>query len=142
MKENDQLHKYDDILYLPHPVSKKHPPMSLHDRAAQFSPFAALTGHGDSIRETARRTRQKMELDEYQLAKLDDKLQWLREHLSDKPYVRILYFQPDERKEGGAYLTREGVLKKIDAYKRRLQLYDGTLIDMMQISEITVVGLD
>ena len=97
-------HDYDDIINLPHHVSTRHPQMSMYDRAAQFSPFAALTGYDDAIQETGRLTEQKIELDEETLEKLDERFQILQEHLGEQPEVRFTYFKPDERKEGGAYL--------------------------------------
>ena len=119
-------HKYDDIINLPHPVSKRHPPMSLLNRAAQFSPFAALTGHDAAIRETARLTDTFMELDENLKEQLDEKLRLLRENLSQKPEIEATYFQPDERKCGGTYVTIRGRVKKIDEYSRIILFTDGT----------------
>lgn len=133
--------KYDDILYLSHPVSKKHPPMSLHDRAAQFSPFAALTGHSAAIDETARLTERKIELNEEKKAELDRKWQYLRENISRHPFVKITYFIPDERKEGGLYTTVEGCLKKVDSYKGNLVLEDGTEIYFNHIYEMELKNL-
>ena len=122
--------KYDDILYLPHPTSEKHLRMSISDRAAIFSPFAALTGHGDAIRETARLTEQKMELDEDTRAELDRRQAVLLEHIAEQPEVTITWFQPDGRKDGGAYLTTAGRLRKLDEIQRVLVLTDGTKIPL------------
>ena len=122
--------KYDDILHLPHPTSEKHLRMSISDRAAIFSPFAALTGHGDAIRETARLTEQKMELDEDTRAELDRRQAVLLEHIVEQPEVTITWFQPDGRKDGGAYLTTAGRLKKLDELQRVLVLTDGTKIPL------------
>ena len=97
--------KYDDIINLPHPTSQNHPRMSLHDRAAQFSPFAALTGHHAAIAETGRLTDQRIELDESEIARVDAALQHLQELLPERPTVSITYFVPDERKNGGSYQT-------------------------------------
>lgn len=130
--------KYDDILYLPHPVSKKHPPMSIHDRAAQFSPFAALTGHSAAIDETARLTERKIELNEERKAELDRKWQYLSENIASRPRVKITYFIPDEKKEGGLYTTVEGRLKKVDSYKGMLVLEDGTEIYYNHIFEVEI----
>ena len=90
--------KYNDILYLPRPTSAKHPRMPISDRAAIFSPFAALTGHGDAIRETARLTELKMELDEDAKADLDRRQAILLEHIGEQPEVTITWFCPDEKK--------------------------------------------
>ena len=106
--------RYDDIINLPHHVSTKHPHMAPIDRAAQFSPFAALTGHDEAIKETARLTDERMELDENRKELLDARLQLLREHLGEKPTVTFTFFEPDERKSGGAYVTVTGSVKKIE----------------------------
>ena len=127
---------YDDLLYLPHPTSAKHPRMPLADRAAIFSPFAALSGHGDAIRETARLTERRMELDEDAKAELDRRQAVLLEHLGEQPEVTVTWFRPDERKEGGAYLTTTGRLKKIDALGRRLVLLDGTGIPLEDVADL------
>ena len=119
-----ETHKYDDIIHLPHHVSTKHPQMALLDRAAQFSPFAALTGHEDSIRETARRTEAFLELDEDKKNSLMKKMHVLQEYFSEKPEIMVTYFVPDEKKAGGAYVTHRGRIRKIDTYLRRL-LFEG-----------------
>ena len=108
--------KYKEIIDLPHPVSKKHPQMSLRDRAAQFSPFAALTGHSDAIDEAARLTDRRIELDESQIAELDGKLQIIAERIGEHPTVAVTWFRPDEKKAGGAYVEKTGAVKKIDGY--------------------------
>ena len=128
---------YDDMIDLPHPTSKKHPRMSISDRAAMFSPFAALSGHGDAIAETARLTDRRMELDEDTKAELDQKQAVLLEHIGEQPEVTVTWFQPDERKDGGAYVTVTGRLKKIDEVERTLTLLDGTSIPLED-----VVGLE
>lgn len=128
--------KYDDIIDLPHPTSTKHPRMSLLDRAAQFSPFAALTGHESAIAETARLTDKKPELDEDRKEELNLRLQILRKHISDKPEVSITYFVPDTAKEGGAFLQATGFLKRLDDIERTLILQNGTIIPMDDIYEI------
>ena len=121
-------HKYDDIIRLPHHVSARHPQMSIHDRAAQFSPFAALTGHDAAIRETERLTEEWVELDEDSKEQLDERLQMIREHLAERPEITFTFFQPDERKQGGAYRTITGKVKKIDEYEHRILLEDGTAL--------------
>lgn len=121
-------HKYDDIINLPHHVSTKHPQMSLLDRAAQFSPFAALTGHEEAIEETARLTDERMELDENTIEMLDVRLQFLKDRLTEKPIVELSYFLPDEKKQGGSYETMTGTVKKIDLYGHRIVMDDGFCI--------------
>lgn len=135
MKYNDE-HKYDDIIHLPHHVSKKHPRMSLLNRAAQFSAFAALTGHADAIRETARLTDSFVELNEDQKDLLDEQLQLLRENLAQKPECEITCFQPDERKKGGTYVTIQGRINKIDTYRRRIIFTDGTVLPIEYLFSI------
>ena len=125
--------KYDDIIHLPHPTSNKHPRMSIRDRAAMFSPFAALSGHGAAIAETARLTDRRMELDEDTRAELDQKQTVLLEHIGEQPEVTVTWFQPDERKDGGSYVTATGRLKKIDEAARTLILLDGTAIPLEDV---------
>ena len=127
---------YDDMIALPHPASKKHPRMSIQARAAIFSPFAALSGHGAAIAETARLTDQRMELDEDTKAELDQRQVVLLEHIEEQPEVTVTWFQPDERKDGGAYLTATGRLKKIDEVARILSLQDGTSIPLEDVVRI------
>lgn len=125
--------KYDDIINLPHPTSARHPRMPMADRAAQFSPFAALVGHGAAIEETARLTDQKVELTEEGKALLDEKLRLLLETGGEGVFT---YFLPDERKDGGAYITTTGKVKKIDPLEGRVILKDGTAIPIEDIWEI------
>ena len=121
---------YDDIINLPHHVSKKHPQMSLLDRAAQFSPFAALTGHEDAIKETARVTDERMELDENAIMILNARLQLLAERLEQKPVVEIAYFKPDEKKQGGSYEKVIGTVRKIDLYGNKIIMDGGCSISI------------
>ena len=127
---------YDDIINLPHPTSAKHPRMPLYDRAAQFSPFAALTGHGDAIQETARLTETRIELDEDTKAVLDLKQQILADKIDEWPEVSVVWFRPDEKKDGGQYITTTGYLKKIDNIERVLRLADGTTIPLDNVLEL------
>lgn len=122
------MSEYEDIIHLPHHVSKKHPQMSMQDRAAQFSPFAALTGYDAAVEETARLTDRRIELDEYEVQQLDERIRNLFRHLQEHPEVSITYFLPDEKKDGGEYVTVTGSVKKIDLYERKIILMDGTLI--------------
>ena len=124
---------YDDIINLPHPTSAKHPRMSMAERAAQFSPFAALVGHGAAIRETARLTDQKAELTEDEKAVLDEKLCLLLDTGGEAVFT---YFLPDERKNGGAYVTAVGSIKKLDLPGRRVILTGGAIIPVEDILEI------
>lgn len=135
MKYTDQ-HNYDDIINLPHHVSKKHPQMSLSNRAAQFSPFAALTGHKDAIRETARLTDSYIELGEDRKGQLNEQLQLIRENLWQNPECEITYFRPDGRKDGGTYVTVRGKIKKIDEYSHQIALTDGTVLPIRHIFSI------
>lgn len=120
--------KYHDIIHLPHPTSSRHPRMPLIDRAAQFSPFAALSGHDDAILETARLTDGKIEPSEDQQLELDRKMQALIPLLPQHPEIVITYYVPDSVKEGGAYVTFAGNLKKIDSIDHTLYFTDGTTI--------------
>ena len=135
MRENDE-HRYDDMIDLPHHTSKKHPRMPLLDRAAQFAPFAALTGHEAAIKETARLTEDEIELDENRKELLDLRLQQLQEHLSEQRSVTVTYFKPDEKKAGGAYETVTGVVKKVDAYAGKLVFADGQEVELNRIVEL------
>lgn len=128
---------YEDIINLPHHVSNKHPQMSMRDRAAQFSPFAALSGHREAIAETARLTGRKMELDEYEKRKLDEKLIVLQDHISETPEISVTYFCPDENKDGGRYETVRKTLKRIDGTEHVLHMEDGMVIRMDDIFDIT-----
>ena len=127
---------YDDIINLPHPTSTKHPWMPMSDRAAIFSPFAALTGHAAAIQETARLTDQRMELDEDTKAMLDLKQQILADRIAERPEISVVWVRPDARKEGGQYVTTVGQLKKVDDIARILQLADGTTIPLDEVLEL------
>ena len=127
---------YDDIINLPHPTSPKHPRMPISDRAAIFSPFAALTGHAAAIQETARLTDQRIELDEDTRAELDRKQKILIDHIADQPEVTITWFCPDEKKSGGAYVVSMGRLKKVDDVADTLKLADETTIPLNEIVDL------
>ena len=128
--------QYEDIIHLPHHVSKTRPQMSMQDRAAQFSPFAALTGYDAAISETGRLTDERTDLGEETKAMLDMKQQYLLEVISDQPEITVTYFVPDEKKAGGAYVTHRGRIRKIDTYLRRLLFEDGTEVHMQYIFEM------
>ena len=127
---------YEDIINLPHHVSKTRPQMSMLDRAAQFSPFAALTGYDAAIKETGRLTDEKIEMDEDRKTALDMKQTYLIEMLDEQPEISITYFLPDTKKSGGAYVTVTGNLKRFDEYERLLILTDGKKIPMDDIADI------
>ena len=127
---------YDDIIDLPHHVSETHPPMSRADRAAQFSPFAALTGYDVAVRETARVTERRIELDEGVKAELNARLNCILEHLPEHPQVSITYFVPDEKKSGGAYRTVTGAVRKLDSFAKTLPLVDGTVVPMEEMVHV------
>ena len=129
MKNNS----YEDIINLPHPVSKNHPQMPLRDRAAQFAPFAALTGHDAAIKETARLTDERLELSEEVIAQLNE---IIRNNIGIEQKVSITYFIPDAKKAGGSYVTYSGIVKKIDEYEHTIIMTDQTVIPIEQISEI------
>ncbi|MBQ9839041.1 MAG: hypothetical protein IJO56_06110 [Oscillospiraceae bacterium] len=125
--------KYDDIMDLPYPLPTDRPRMSMHDRAAQFAPFAALTGYDAAIREEGRLTDRKIELDESEMYFLDIKQQLLSEAMKEKPSVLITYYVPDDRKAGGKYVSTSGQLKKLDVTGRKCILHDGTVIPVDNI---------
>ncbi len=127
---------YDDIIDLPHHPSKKHPPMSPSQRAAQFSPFAALTGYEDVLEETARLTDRRVELGESEQAQLERQLARLAERIARRPRVKITYFQPDARKAGGAYVTVSGALRRLDPVNRLLVLADGRTVPLAEVAAI------
>lgn len=132
-------HRYDDIIHLPHHQSTKRAHMSLHDRAAQFAPFAALTGHDAAIEETARLTEDEIILDDNAIADINEKLYEIAQHLSEKWKVSITYFRPDEKKQGGAYLTDVGIIQKIKEAEQLVIMDSGIVIKMEQIIKIEVV---
>lgn len=133
---SSDLGEYKDIIDLPHHTSSHHPQMSMEARAAQFSPFAALTGYNDATRETARLTDDKIELSEDEKTVLDCKLQLLQEHIKEQPAVTITYFVPDKKKKGGAYVMVTDNAKKIDSAKRILIMQGETAISLRDIVSI------
>lgn len=127
---------YDDIIHLSRHVSKTRPKMSAIDRAAQFAPFAALTGYDSAVKETARQTDGRVELDESMKNDLSDRLQIITERIKEQPKISITYFQPDSKKKGGAYLTVIGIVKKIDEFERVVIMTDGRSISIDEIFSI------
>ena len=138
MKEdNKDKHNYDDIINLQHHVSSNREHMSILDRAAQFSPFAALTGFDGAIKETARLTDLRIELDEAEKIILDEKLRIVQEQLSKQQQIEFVFFRPDEMKAGGSYICVTGTVKKIEGYERTVVMQDGTRIPIEEIVDIT-----
>ena len=135
MKQNDD-HSYDDIIMLPHYVSKKHPHMPPLNRAAQFSPFAALTGHDEAIRETARLTDAFVEIDDEKKILLNEQLCLIMDNLDCRPEIEVTFFQPDQTKDGGTYTTVCGRVKKIDEYSQKILFTDGTALPIETIFSI------
>lgn len=132
---------YDDILRLTRPQSKKHRPMPMEDRAAQFSPFAALTGYDAAVSETARCTEERIELDPQEAERLGERLAALIKRQQEQPELSLLYFVPDARKAGGAYVTVSGRLKKITDFPRCIYLTDGSRIPIEDIVAVESPGL-
>ncbi len=131
-------HRYDDIINLPHPVSKNHAAMPMTERAAQFSPFAALTGYGDAVAETARLTQERIELDESRKLQIGAVLARARERIREQPEAVLVYFLQDALKEGGSYVTVLGRIRKIDELAQTLSLADGTRIPMADLVELNL----
>ena len=130
------MSEYDDIIHLPHRVSRIHPQMSMEDRAAQFSPFAALTGYEAAVKETARLTDDREELDEDEKTRLNAQLQKISARLQEQPEVMVTYFAPDERKTGGARQTYRGRLRKIDRNRKMLIMVDQTELPIENLLNI------
>lgn len=124
---------YNKIINLPHHQSSTRKRMSNYDRAAQFAPFAALTGHDEAIKETARLTDDCFELGEDKLNDLSAKIQLLADRLSEQPEITVTYFVPDERKSGGSYTDKTGTIRLIDEYERKLIFYDGDRIEIDRV---------
>lgn len=129
---------YADIINLPHHISKKHPQMSLEARSAQFAPYAALVGYDGVVKETARLTDEKIEINEEEKELLDNKLQLIRMRISEKPEATITYFIKDLRKSGGEYVTTVGNVKKIDDYKGNIVMEDGLEIPIGDILKLSI----
>ena len=129
--------KYDNMIYMQNPTPTCKPRMSLHDRAAQFSPFAALTGYEDAVEETARLTDTRLELSEDMKTILNEKMQMILDNAENGPIVTITYFVPDKKKSGGAYVDVTGIVKEIDEYERCIVMTDKKKIPIEQIREIS-----
>ena len=134
------MDKYDKIRHLSRPQYDDFPPMSIHDRAAQFSPFAALTGYDAAVAETARQVDSKLELTEDQANELNQKLSRLLERLPDRPEIRLTYFVPDKRKDGGKYIDKTGIVRIYDSYARQLVFTDGERINVNDLYSLEFTG--
>ncbi len=130
------MRNYDDIIELPRHVSKNHAPMPVENRAAQFMPFAALTGYDAAVREEARLTGERTELSDEQIRRLNDRLNYLTEHIATRPAVSIIFFLPDAKKRGGAYLTKTGKLRHLDLQAGMLIFTDDVKIPLVDILDI------
>ena len=132
--------RYDDLLGLSHPVSRRHPPMSRLERAAQFAPFAALTGFDGVLAESGRRTEERVELDETRREELNAVLRLLESRLSERPLAAFTFFRPDARKAGGAYVTVSGCIRRIDDVERQIRLTDGTRIPIDELFAVAALS--
>lgn len=135
-KEDTPIHLYEDIIHLPHHVSKNHGQMSRLNRAAQFSPFAAVTGYDGAIKETGRLTVERIELDENEKNRIDNKLKIIQEKLNTQKEVEIIFFRPDGKKIGGIYISKKGVVEKINKFEHTLIMTDKTQIQIDDIIDI------
>ena len=134
MKES--IDKYQDIINLPHHVSKNHPQMSRYERAAQFAPFAALSGYEDIIKEEGRLTDNRIEINEEAKFILDRKMQILMNSIDKKPFISVTYFVPDERKSGGEYVSINECIKKIDVLKQIIVTENGIVVPVIEIVDM------
>ena len=130
---------YEDILYRPHPTSKNHPRQPMESRAGQFSPFAALTGYGDAVKETERTTEEETYLEEDRKNKLDEVLQLLN-IIKEPQKVEVTYFQKDRYKKGGSYSIKSGIYKRVDSYKNVFEFQDKTKISIQDIVKIEIIN--
>lgn len=127
---------YEDIVNLPPHISKRHPQPSMMDRAARFAPFAAITGYEEMVLEEARVTEERVDLDEGALSLLNEKLNMIQEFLDEEPEVTIIYFEPDKKKSGGAYISITGIVKRIDEYEHLVIMKDGAKIFIDSIYDL------
>ena len=135
------MNRYDDIINLPHHISPTRQRMSMHDRAAQFAPFAALVGYDDAVAETARLTETRPELDEQEQRAINERLAYIADHIHEQPEVRIKYFVPDDRKSGGAIVVTSGKVKKISATNGTIVLTDGCKIRLSDITDLSFLDV-
>ena len=139
MKEKQEISLYDDIIELPRPVSQRHTPMAISDRAAQFSPFSALAGYAEAVAETGRHTEGRVTLSEDEIAELNRQMVRISKRITERPKVKITFFQPDSRKNGGSVKTVVIVVKKIDMLEKSLIGEENTMIPLTDILEITEI---
>ena len=132
------MNDYSDIINLPH-YEPKHPRMSRYQRAAQFAPFAALTGYEEEIKEVSRTTNKRIEYNEELYQELNNTINYLLSIIDNKPFIEITYFVPDQKKSGGEYLTKQGNIKRIDIVNQFIKFTDNTLIDLNEILIIKVI---
>ena len=136
------MSRYDDIINLPHHVSPTRQRMSMHDRAAQFAPFAALVGYDEAVAETARLTEARPELDEQEQCAINERLAYIADHILEQPEVRIKYFVPDEHKSGGAIVEASGKVKKISATDATIVLTDNCKIKISDITNLSILSVE
>ena len=136
------MSRYDDIINLPHHVSPTRQRMSMHDRAAQFAPFAALVGYDDAVAETARLTESRPELNEQEQRAINECLAYIAEHIHEQPEVKIQYFVSDERKSGGAIIEVFGKVKKVSATDGTIVLTDGCKIKTSNITNLSILSVE
>ncbi len=133
---NENTRRYDDIIHLPHPEPTTRPRMAMENRAAQFSPFAALTGFGAAINEAGRETEEKLELSEDTIDMINARLAVIGQHIKEKPSVAVTYFLPDKKKPGGKYVTVSGNVEKLDGMKCAIIMTNGTKIPIGDVRYI------
>lgn len=129
---------YEDIVNLPHHKSKTRKAMPILNRAAQFAPFAALTGYNNAVKEAARLTDSRIELDEYSKQEINRKLLYIQKHLDEKKEYTITYFVPDNRKDGGEYISKSGIISKIREFEKDIVMENGAKIPINEISLIEI----
>ena len=132
---NDE-HKYDDIINLEHHVSTKHSRMSLENRSAQFAPFSALTGYEEAVTEEARITESRIDIDEEAKIEVNEKLNYITKHLDKNIIVSVTYFEKDKKKQGGSYKTIKGIIKKIDDFRKTIEMQTGEIIKIEELKKI------
>lgn len=132
---NDE-HKYDDIINLEHHVSTKHSRMSLENRSAQFAPFSALTGYEEAVKEEARITESRIDIDEEAKIEVNEKLNYIMKHLDKNIIVSVTYFEKDKKKQGGSYKTIKGIIKKIDDSRKTIEMQTGEIIKIEELKKI------
>lgn len=132
---NDEQ-KYDDIINLEHHVSTKHSRMSLENRSAQFAPFSALTGYEEAVKEEARVTESRIDIDEEAKIEVNEKLNYIIKHLDKNIIVSVTYFEKDKKKQGGSYKTIKGIIKKIDDSRKTIEMQTGEIIKIEELKKI------